>query len=83
MQKIGKLLQQKLTAKKFSCCPLGKRLIGTAMIHVPKLAPESAEKSIPLFLATFLADLGIEDNKLALITKISPSAATLKQIMIN
>ena len=53
------------------------------MMHVPKLALESAEKVIPLFVAAFLADIGIEGDKLTCVPIISPSAGTLKEVMIN
>jgi len=71
---IGRKMRKKLT-KKFSCSPLGQRFLGIVMMHVPKLALESAEKNIALFVSWFLADLDVP--------KLSPSATTLKDIMVE
>ena len=69
----------KLTQKKIKCTPLGRRFLGIAMMHVPKLALESAERFIVLDLCWFLADLGFL-SMLPNIPNISPSANTLKDI---
>ena len=52
------------------------------MMHVPKLALESAERFIALVLCWFLADLGLL-SMLADVPNISPSASALKDIMIE
>ena len=60
--------------------PLGRRFLGIAMMHVPKLALESAEKIIALFICWFLADIEL-DCFLKEVAVITPSATALKDIM--
>ena len=50
------------------------------MMHIPKLASESTEKIIVLFVSWFLADLDLHEY-LSDVPTISPSATTLKDIM--
>ena len=79
---LGKRIRKKLTQKKFKCTPLGRSFLGIAMMHVPKLALESAERFIVLVLCWFMADLGLL-HMLSSIPAISPSANTLKDIMVE
>ena len=58
--------------------PLGQRFFGIAMVRVPKLALESAEKINALFDSWFLADLDLREY-LSDVPTISPSATTLKR----
>ena len=50
------------------------------MMHVPKLALESAEKIIALFICCFLTDIEL-DHFLKDVAVITPSATALKDIM--
>ena len=52
------------------------------MMHVPKLALESAERFIVLIICWFLADLGFKSS-LSDIANITPSASTLKELMVE
>ena len=52
------------------------------MMHIPKLALESAEQFIALVICWFLADLG-PATLLTGVAAISPSALTLKDILIE
>ena len=52
------------------------------MIHVPKLALESAEKISALFVFWFLADMDLHEY-LSYVPTISPSATTLKEIIVE
>ena len=79
---IGRQIKKKLTQKKFTCSPLGRRFLGIAMMHVPKLALESAERFIVLVICWFLADIGF-NNSLSDIANMTPSASTLKEVMVE
>jgi len=52
------------------------------MIHVPKLALESAEKIIVIFVSRSLACLGLHEY-LSNVPTISPSATILKEIIVE
>ena len=52
------------------------------MMYVPKLALESAEKIIALFVCCFLADLDLHEY-LSNVPTVSPSATTLKETMME
>ena len=52
------------------------------MIYVPKLALESAEKIISLFICWFLSDIELASFHKN-VPAITPSASTLKDIMIE
>ena len=78
---LGSNIKKKMQQKKYSSCPLARRLLGIAMMHVPKLSLDAASKFIPLLLASFLAECGFTD--LGEITRASPSASELKEIMFD
>ena len=79
---VGRKIKKKLTRKQFNCSPLGRRFLGIAMMHVPKLALESAERFIVLVICWFLADLGF-NSLLSEIANVTPSASTLREIMVE
>ena len=79
---IGQGIMKKLkSGKKYSSSPLGQGLMSIAMMHVPKLSMEAAERIIPLIIASFLADCDIP--VLENIGSITPSANNLKTIMMD
>ena len=78
--KIGRRIKAKLTKQKFMSTPLGRRFLGIAMMYVPKLALESAEKIIALFICWFLANIEL-DCFFKEVAVITPSATALKDIM--
>ena len=54
------------------------------MMHVPKLSLESAEKFISLVVASFLADVGVDDvAELSDLPMVMPSANKLKHVMVE
>ena len=79
---VGRKINEKLTRKQFNCSRLGRRFLGIAMMHVPKLALESAERFIVLVICWFLADLGF-NSLLSEIANVTPSASTLREIMVE
>jgi len=82
-ENIAATIKRKMKSKQFNTTPLGRRLLGIAMMHVPKLGLESAEKIIPLINASFLADCGLKTSLLKKFATTSPSASTLKALMID
>ena len=79
---IGAAIQKKNNSKKCILSPLARRLLGIAMMHAPKLALETGANIIALSTASFLADCGL-NSQLHNIAQACPSAATLKNIMLN
>ena len=54
-----------------------------AMLHAPKAGVETMEKVIMLSAAAFAANIGISEEDLPNISKISPSSTTLKQLLVK
>ena len=54
-----------------------------AMLHAPKVGVETMEKVIMLSAAAFAANIGISEEDLPNISKISPSSTTLKQLLVK
>ena len=75
---IGKLIRRRLSQKKYMNAPLSRRLLAITMMHAPKLGLETAVNMIPLIIASFLTDCGLDLEDVA---TSSPSASTLKRIM--
>ena len=78
--KIGKLVRRRFAQKRYTNTPLSRRLLAIALMHASKLGLETAANMTPLIIASFLTecDLDLED-----VATSSPSATTLKRIMID
>lgn len=79
---IGKVIRKRLTHRqKSTLTSLSRHLLGISMIHCPNISLEIASHFIALVAASLLADIGLNNilNKFAI---ISPSAGTLKKLMI-
>ena len=63
--------------KKAVSTKIGRKLIAMAVLHAPKLGFEEAATMMPLFVASFLANLGFED--LSAIPQQTPCAKTIKE----
>ena len=80
-EKSNKIIR-KLNDKNFTCPPLSRRLYGLAMMNSPKCGLKTAEVFIPLVITDFLAEF-LPFHNLDSVPYISPSKATLKEIMID
>ena len=79
---VGREIKKDMNKKQFTKSPLARYLIGIAMMHAPKLGLAAAANLIPLFVSSFLVDCEL-DSLLDSVASSSPSAATLKYIVID
>eukprot|EP00957_Ditylum_brightwellii_P096027 7316157-Ditylum_brightwellii.AAC.1 len=70
------------TKHTFSNAPLGRWLIGIAMIHVPKCSLEGAEVFITLIFSSFISEF-FPPSLLENIIAITPSKQTIACIMLE
>ena len=68
--------------KKHVGTKVGKKLIAMAVLHAPKLGLEAASTMMPLFVASFLADLGLGDC-IESISNLTPCAKTMKDYVFD
>ena len=79
---IAKKLTSKLDQKKYVGSPLGRRLLGQAILQCPKVGGEALATIISLSVAAFLADCDVT-SLLPNVPLVCPSRNTLKLILVE
>ena len=80
---IGRKFLSAQKRKQYKSTKLGRLLHGIAIAHATKIGVNTLEKIITLSTMAFFANLGFTVCDLECITKLCPSATTLKTLMID
>ena len=78
---LGKKVRQQTEQDKYIGTHLSKKLIVMALLHAPKLGLEAAATMMGLFVASFLANMGLLG--LSTVPKSTPCTKTMPRILIE
>ena len=67
--------------KKYVSTDIGRKLIVMALMHAPKIGLEAASTMMSLFVAAYMADLGVESFET--IPNSTPCAKTMREFLFE